>query len=346
MDDLSGILIGKFHADVVTVDLPLIKEMKVIKRGNKVLEKRERTFGEVCLAGDFHYGTKVFSQPVIHGYLNFLKAHSNIQVGLMGDIINCALLSDYIPEEKTLNIDDQISEFCADWRDLADRVRFSLWGNHEEREAKKSLSNKLLRYIMNELGSKDVTLGEPQRGLFIVFKAGDQMYGCYAQHSKCNAKVNQDLQLLRSGSQNVVSIIAHGHTHRLTWKPRTFFELSQSGSIIYNLVKRQYLLATGCFLEYPSYAEASSMPLTECGAPIIKFYADSHELGYYDLTMSYHDYIKYDSAGAGVEDVYEHANRELSQSLSPKEETVSSRNLSESNKVGWRETVKKQNFSS
>lgn len=315
MDNLSGVILGSYHENVLVVDLPLVNETRYIKLGRHVIEKRIRTYGEANITGDFHYGHGVFSEPVMHGYLNFLKDHKNIDIGFMGDLIECASLSNYISEEDRPNIDDQIDAFCSDWRPLANRIRFSLWGNHEEREAKIAKSKRFMKTIMTELGVKDdCRIGEPQRGMFVVFKAGEQMYGCYFSHSKTNARVNQDIQLQRTGSQNLVTIIGHGHTHRLAWKPRTFFEMQNVNGNVITTVRRQYLLSTGCFLEYPSYAEASSMPLTEVGSPIVRFYADSNEVDCYDLTRTYHSYIKYDAAGAGAES-FEHDNRKLSRSF-------------------------------
>jgi hypothetical protein len=319
LDNLAGVLVGKYHTDVLVIDLPLVTESKTIrlgtsKYGRRILEKSERTFGEFCFTGDHHYGSRVFSEPVMHGYLNFLRQHTNIGIGIMGDILNCGRLSKFIADETVLDIDEQIAEFCNDWRPLKDRINFALWGNHEEREARAGKNNLFMKTIFRtELEAQNTTIAKPERGLFVVFKAGEQSYGCYVQHSRTNARVNQDLQLRRSGSQNVVSIIAHGHTHRLSWKPRTFLELSNVDGDLYTLVRRQYLLATGCFLEYPPYAEARSMPLAECGAPIVRFYADKRELGYYDLTMTYHDYLQYDSAGAGTEH-YDHDRQGLRQS--------------------------------
>lgn len=152
-----------------------------------------------------------------------------------------------------------------------------------------------MRYIALELGinpdNGSCYIGEPQRGVFVMFKAGDKTYGAYVQHSKTSARVNQDLQLRRAGSQNVVAIIAHGHTHRLGWKPRTFRVLERINGQLVNVVRRQYLLATGCFLKYPSYAEAGSYPYTEVGAPIVRFYSDHNYLDEYDLTGKYRQYL-------------------------------------------------------
>lgn len=318
-DALGGVVIGAYRVPSVEIELPLVTRTEKVKYGRRIVEKEKRTYGEFCFAGDFHYGNKAFSEEVIHAYLNFLRKHKNIPVGLMGDIIECASLSRYISDEKIPAIDDQISEFLADWRPLADRVKFSLWGNHEEREAKESKNTKLMRYMMLELGA-DAKVPPPQRGLHVVFKVGEMKYGCYVHHSRTNARVNRKLQLRRTGSQNVVSLIAHGHTHELAFIPRTFFAEEMINGKPMTLVKRQYMLATGCFLEFPSYAEAGSYPLTEVGAPIVRFYADNHQIDAYDLTTTYRRYIEHESAGAGSTH-YDHANRTLHHPLPIKRKT-------------------------
>ena len=306
IDALSGVVLGTYHSPAIEIELPLIEKQEKIKYKNRIIEKNTREYGEFCFAGDFHYGNKAFSENMMHAYLNFLEHHKNIPIGFMGDIIECAQLSRYIQDE-AMNMDRQIEEFCADWRPFADRVKFSLWGNHEEREAKESKNTKLMKYLMLELGAEKAEVPPPQRGLHIIFKVGDKRYGAYVHHSRTNARVNRKLQLRRTGSQNVVSLIAHGHTHELAFVPRTYFETSMVFDRPQILVKRQYLLATGCFLKYPAYAEAGSYPLTEVGAPIIRFYADNYQIEEYDITTTYRKYLKADSAGAaGV--VFDHAD--------------------------------------
>jgi len=331
MNALSGVILGKYREDPVGIALPLVTKHEKVKLGGKILEKEKRVYGELCFAGDMHYGDKCFSEPMMHAYLNFLKQHMNVQIGFMGDILENAQLSHYIPEE-VLNSDQQIEEFCADWRPFANRVWFALWGNHEEREARETKTTKLMRYLMLEIGARKAVVPPPQRGLHLIVKAGDIEYGCYVHHSKTNARINRKLQLQRAGSQNVASLIAHGHTHELAFLPRTFFHESSINGDIMTLVKRQYMLATGCFLEFPSYAEAGSYPLTEVGAPVVRFYADVPQIDCYDLTTTYRDYLdqgrrRADSSGVSSP-FYEHADKTLSRSFYGIEKKVVSSPLS------------------
>lgn len=291
-ENISGIFLDADFERMITIDLPLVTTTEITKRRGKTLSTIESTYGEFAFMGDFHYGNASFSDSVLHGYLEYLKRRPNIQIGIMGDILEYGVTTNFIAEDEKVPVGEQISRFVADFKPLAKRIKFILWGNHEERSVRKGKNRTLMEFISLKLGvSKDCHVGEPQRGVFVMFKAGNKTYGAYVQHSKTSARINQDLQLKRAGSQNVVAIIAHGHTHRLAWKPRTFRALERIDGQLVNVVRRQYLLASGCFLKYPPYAESGSYPYTEVGAPIVKFFADHNYLDEYDLTGKYKQYL-------------------------------------------------------
>jgi len=294
-NNITGIFLDADFERMIHIKLPLVTSQTTIKLGRKTLSKTNREFGQFDFMGDFHYGNKSFSKNVLRGYLHFLKKHPNVLIGLMGDILEYGQGTNFIPEDDRVPVDDQIARFVADFKPFADRIKFILWGNHEERYIRKSKSKNLMRVLALELGidpdGGECFIGEPQRGVFVIFEAGDKKYGAYIQHSKTSARINQDLQLRRAGSQNVVALIAHGHTHRLSFKPRTYRALEMINNTPINVVRRQYLLATGCFLKHPSYAEAGSMSYTEVGSPIIKFFADHNELDEENLTMIYKEYL-------------------------------------------------------
>jgi len=300
MDDKPSNITGVFlDADLertLRIELQLVSGRKIIYLEDKVLSDDTFTYGEFATMGDFHYGHECFSKSVVHGYLQYFKEHPNIDIGLMGDIIEYGEGRSFIRDDEQVPVDEQISRFIADFKPLKDRIRFILWGNHEEHFVRLSKSKRLMRDIVLELGldpeDEKCYIGAPQRGVFVTFIAGENIYGAYCQHSKTNARINQELQLARAGSQNVVALIAHGHTHKLGFKPRTFRNLEIINGKIVNVVRRQFLCSTGCALKYPSYAEAGSYPYTEVGFPIIKFYADHNEIDYYDLTNRYKPYLE------------------------------------------------------
>jgi len=314
-NSITGVFLDADLERLIQIDLPIVEHREQIyyKTGLKTknLSSIKLRYGEFEFMSDFHYGNEAFSETVLHGYLNYLKDHPNILIGLIGDLFEYGEGSRYIADDERMTIDDQITAFIADFKPLAHRIKFMLWGNHEERIIRNSKSKRLMESVARELGLEpgvDVYVGKPQRGVFVVFKAGDKLYGAQIRHSKTQARVNRDLQLKRAGSQNVASLIVHGHTHRLGWTPRTFRSLEVINGFIQNVVRRQYLLASGCFLKYPGYAEAGDYPYTDVGAPIVRFHAQEHNLQYYDLTGFYKNYL---TRGGGL---WPHAQVELSQS--------------------------------
>jgi hypothetical protein len=294
IDSVSGIFLDADVERMIRIKLPVADHVLETYYKEKLLSKISLRYGEFMGMGDFHYGNESFSKTVLSGYLSYLKDHPHIQIGLMGDLLEYGQGRRYIKEDEYVPVDEQINLFVSDFKPLAKRIKFMLWGNHEERFVELNQSKRLMEDIARELGLEpgvNVYVGKPQRGMFAVFEAGKHSYGAYIQHSKTNARINQDLQLSRAGSQNVVAVVMHGHTHRLGAKPRTFRSLEIIDGKAMNVIRRQYLISTGCFLKYPSYAEAGSFPYTDVGAAILKFYSDENNVEYYDLSGFYKNYL-------------------------------------------------------
>jgi len=248
-------------------------------------------FGEIMFAGDFHYGHECFSRSHLLKYINLVKNRKHLMVGLMGDIIELTSLSPFLAREK-IPVNKQLSTFLTDFIPIKDRILWTLWGNHELRFASKAKEAiDMMDYVKVKLGNTNIIAGEPNRGIWVVVRSGKQRYPIYVAHSKTRAVVNEDLQLKRSGSQFLVPLIAHGHTHRMGWKRRTFISVVGIDDSFYRGVYAQYLMSTGCFLRYPGYAEARSMPFSDIGAPIVRFYSSQNEIEYIDSRVRYKDFI-------------------------------------------------------
>ena len=288
-DNLRGMFLDADTERLLIKKLPLVTETVIKEDGTET----KRLFGEFSPIGDLHHGHTDFSRNVLNGYLNWYKKNPHVQLGLMGDYCECAETTRFVKDESS-GIDEQIEQFAGDWRCFKDRIIFMLSGNHDERWARITKSNRYLRSLGLEVGVdfNKCYVGKPQRGVWVAFQVGTKIYGTYWHHSLTSARVNRKLQLKRSGSNNVVSVIGHGHTHELSWGERRTFRLLETvEGKIRNVVRRQYLVATGCFLRHPSYAEARSYPYTDVGAPIIRFYADQSEISIRDLTAHYKEYL-------------------------------------------------------
>ena len=307
-DNITGVFLDADYSRMVEIDLPLVTAKRTTKYKNRIIERRTSQYGEVMFMSDFHIGHTAHSNGPFNAHLHFLKEHPHIKLALMGDYIEYASKTTFVKDE-SMDVDQQIDTLVKKLKPIADRVIFMLYGNHDERYVRYTDSRRLLRGIAREVGIPEgIYIGEPQRGVYAAIKAGDKSYGLYAHHSLTSARINRALQLKRAGSQNVFSIIAQGHTHEMAWIPRTFRQLELAEGGYENVVRRQYLLATGCFIRDPSYAEARSYPYTVVGAPIVRFYADKDKLDEYDLSSDYKEYLTRGGvpfgAGEGISDEF------------------------------------------
>lgn len=290
-DNITGVFLDADYNRMIEIDLPLVTVKRQMKYKNRIIERREAQYGEVMFMGDLHIGHTAHTSNPLNAHLHFLEEHPHVKLALMGDYLEYASKTTFVKDE-AIDIDQQIDLFVKKLKPLADRVIFMLYGNHEERHVRYTDSKRLLLGIATEIGiPKDIYVGKPQRGVYVAVKAGKQAYGIYAHHSLTSARINRALQLKRAGSQNVFSIIAQGHTHEMAWIPRTFRQLELKNGGYENVVRRQYLLATGCFMRDASYAEARSYPYTVVGAPIVRFYSDRGKLDEYDLSSDYKGYL-------------------------------------------------------
>ena len=286
-DNSSGVVLDHDWERMYDVKLPLVKVNRVVSYKGKEVESREDSYGEMMFMGDIHIGHEAHSHNPFNAYVNFLKERPHIRVGLMGDYLEYAEKTNFVKNE-VMGIDEQIDLFIRYMKPLRDRIDFILWGNHEERFAVYTKSNRLMQGIANEIGvGKNCYVGEPQRGVYLIVKSGKKKYGTYAHHSKTGAVVNKTFQLRRTGNNIRAALIVHGHTHHLGYEQQTVREITPSGRI----TRRQWLVSSGCFIKDASYAEARSYPLNVVGAPIIRFYSDRNKLDFVDISTDYREYI-------------------------------------------------------
>ena len=288
----SGVILDVDWEKMVDVNLPLAFVSKQVEYKGQKIESKEDNIGEMMLMGDFHVGHKSHSGNPLRAHLKFLADHPHVQIGLMGDYIEYAVKTGFVKEEKIIDVDEQIDEVVRMLSPLSERIVFALWGNHEERYARYTSSNRLLASIMKEIGvSPHCYVGDPQRGVFCAIKAGNKVYGMYAQHGLTSAIINDFHQQKRTAQGNRVAIIAQGHTHKMGYSQITEKSMETTDKQTAMITRRRWLINTGCFLKEPGYAEAKSYPYTVVGAPLIRFYSGSEKIEVSDLTQDYKNYL-------------------------------------------------------
>jgi len=274
----AGITLDFDMDEVYVIELPL---------------KKGKPYAEVMFKGDIHLGHPDFSYGHLKRYLKLLRDNKHIRIVGMGDYIEAVEFSPSFLQEPTLRTREQIELLIKLFEPIKDQIIALLYGNHDERIQKAmKMAIDLLEHITLKLGKPNIVRGRPQKGLLLVFKVGNQTYPVYVHHSKTGAIIHADTQLRRTSMNWMVPLLVHGHTHRKGWQPRTFFSVTMVNGQPMRSVLRQFWLSSGAFLRYPSYAEARSYPVTDIGAPIIRFYADVEGMEYID-PLIHREYQKY-----------------------------------------------------
>jgi hypothetical protein len=177
-------------------------------------------------------------------------------------------------------------------RPFKDRIRFMLWGNHEERLAKVTKSNRFLLSMANEIGVGDhCYTAEPQGSATCWVKAGEKTYTMDARHGRSGAIYNDFIQQKKTASNTNATVIAQGHTHKLGFAQITERNMEETGDQFGIVTRRRFFVNTGCFLKDPGYGDSRSYPMTNIGAPIVRFYASTSKVEVEDLGQDYKDYL-------------------------------------------------------
>jgi len=283
----ADIEIGRTHAGV-TLDFDM-EEVYVIE----LPLKKRKPYAEVIFKGDLHIGHPAFSFGHLRRYLKMLKENPHIRVVGMGDYLEATEFSPNFLNESRLRTREQVSVLIKLWEPIKEQIVALLYGNHDERIMRNNkMAIDLLEYITLKLGNKNIILGKPQSGLLLIFKVGEKVYPVYVLHSKTGAIIHSDTQLRRTSMSWMVPLLVHGHTHRKGWQDKTFFTVTMVNGRPMREIVRQYWLSSGAFLRYPSYAKIRSYPVTDVGAPIIRFYADTETIEYID-PLTHREYRKY-----------------------------------------------------
>lgn len=278
MESDNRIEIGRTHAgitldfdtcDVYAIELPL---------------KKRKPYAEVMFMGDLHVGHPEFSFGHIKRYLKLIQDNPHLRIVGMGDYLEATEFANNFLDESILRTKEQIAVLIKLWEPIKEQIIALLYGNHDERLMKKlKMAVDLLEYITLKMGrEKEIIRGKPQSGLILVFKVGNQIYPVYVLHSKTGAIVHPDTQLRRTSMNWAIPLLVHGHTHRKGWQDRTYFTITNVNGKPMREILRQYWLSSGCFLRFPSYARIRSYPVTDIGAPIVRFYADTEAIEYVD----------------------------------------------------------------
>jgi len=255
--------------------------------------KKKKPYAEVIFMGDLHLGHPSFAFNHFMKYIKLVEGNPHIRVVGMGDYLEATEFAPNFLNESRLRTREQIEVLIKVLEPIKDQIAALLYGNHDERIMKNNkMAVDLLEFITLKMRKPDIIRGKPQTGLLLVFKVGKQIYPVYVLHSKTGAIVHSDTQLRRTSMSWNVPLLVHGHTHQKSWSDKTFFSVTTVNGNPMRSINRQYWLSSGAFLRYPSYAQIRSYPVTDIGAPIIRFYADTESIEYVD-PLTHREFRKY-----------------------------------------------------
>lgn len=244
--------------------------------------------GYLIPIGDLHRGDRHLSARglgKLKGYMDWVMAHKNAYVFLMGDILNVASRTSKTNPFESMSGNDEYEKAVKLFAPYKSRIIGCITGNHEERMYKDYGFNPLQPFC-NELGIP--YCGYSAAIHLRVGKRKDrrneyyQTYWGFAHHGTgggtLGAALNRKMKL-----QEIVHGMdwyMAGHDHQLIVGTRNVF-IPKRDKIEH---QRVHYIDTGSFLDWDgSYAEAAGMPVSKQGAPRLRF--DGRER-HHDLHVS------------------------------------------------------------
>lgn len=272
------------------IGVPLDHNPPEIPVINLPIKSKNQRYAEVLFSGCKHFGNESQSLNQLRAHLNLLQKLRHLRAVDMGDIVD---LTDFRP--RYLGASDTVRGSIAQasqyLEPIADKVDLALYGNHDSRLMEQTLSAFNWLGVFWKLMGAKAYVGRPGRGLMAIFKAEKQEYPIYAFHSRTGAIVNEFLALQRALKNISAPLIAGGHVHRTGWRFVTTKAPTKINGIWYDQVYRSMLLLTGCFMKWPAYSEEKAYPLTDIGAPIVRFAADRYQLEVVDPRTHYAEFF-------------------------------------------------------
>jgi len=285
-NNITGLVLDRNKERLFQVDLPVIERTRVYESDSGKTTIKDK-YGEIMFFGDWHMGSNAFAENPFEAHMQHIENNPHIRVFGMGDYINYNITTAHINDEN-MTTDKQINKMVDALIRIKDQIVLMLPGNHAAgRMAKATKSNRWLKHVCLEAGMDlgKVFIPEPDRGATAIINVEDVQYSVYAIHGSSGSIVNSNTQLRKIAKSNRETLLAMGHIHRILFEPVIYKEVEKVGDEYFNVLKKQYWLASGSYMKDAAYAETKSYPKSIVGSPIVRFFSttndmDMHTLGY------------------------------------------------------------------
>ncbi len=256
-----------------------LEKIKPKRFCSKILQPKDakKNYVDVMYFSDQHIGSIYCDFDLLQKQRDrCLKEHIYVKLG--GDLIEGSTRFSIGAGlyEQNLQPHEQLFALIEFLKPLAERdlIISICMGNHEER-FKKTVGidiTSILSYVL------DISyLGY---GGLNYLRIGKQNYISYLEHGNGSSKVlSSKMKKVMDASKNIeeFDVFGWGHTHDLfSWQE--YRQRYNKRLKMIEVIRKIYLLCGG-YLKYDfSYANASSLPPSKNGSPILRFYGDQHEI--------------------------------------------------------------------
>jgi hypothetical protein len=231
--------------------------------------------GYLVPIGDIHLGSTAFGargRKLLMGYLDWVKAHDNSRIVLMGDLFDVATRTSATPPSESSS--SEYMHAIGLFEPYKKQIVGSLLGNHCARLKNFSGYDPMEQFCR--------TLDIPYWGYSAVcrFDVQKESYYGYFHHSTggggtLGGALNRAVKL-----QDIVQGVDFyciGHNHNLVNGARTVYAPNKFGTALEE--RRLWYIDCGSYLDYPeSYAEQMMLTPGKLGSPRIRFSGSKHDV--------------------------------------------------------------------
>lgn len=242
---------------------------------------------EVVLNGDNHLGNPVYDMTkipmkVMKSQIDYIQKNEHIMVMSMGDdmeAISKRPASHLRNSSRETLIAEEAELYCNLWQEVMHKIIGRVIGNHELRVTREYESFGLSGIpIVDDRIKKEnpsCILSEPERGIILRIKVGEQTYKGYFAHGSGGATrpdthVKKIFEVFEG-----IDFCALAHIHQTFSNNYPILEIDRSNT---PRRKSRIGIRTGTTVPYLAYAEKKALPVSEPSNVIVTLRGDRKQI--------------------------------------------------------------------
>ena len=252
------------------------------------LPVNKNNVAELALIGDEHFGNPVYDESklpmkIAKSQRDYVEKNEHIKIMSMGDeleLISKRSLKHIRNSGREMLMAEEANMYCDVWGELFYKMVGKVTGNHELRITRETDRMGLTGFpiIDAELikANKNCVIAEPERGILLRVKVGDESYMGYFLHGT-GSSTRPDYYLKKVFNVfEGIDFCAMAHIHQTFNQNYPILDLGKR----YKSPRRKSRIGirTGTPTPYLSYAENKLYPISEPSNMIVSFDADRKKI--------------------------------------------------------------------